>query len=162
MKKTILTILSLLLLLPAAALAANGSVTATNTAVNDDVMVITVTWLADSSTAAVTETTLADAGGTTITVNGWVFLAVTNPGTVSPTDNYDIYVDDQDGCDIFGAALENRDQVNSEQAVPTVGTTLLTLGRFVEGYLTFDVENNSTNAATGVVRIYYYRYRHNR
>jgi len=144
------------------AFGAADSVVGAVTAINHDVMCLTIDWTADSAAGAVTETTVADASGNTITVEGWVFMAVSNPGTPSPTDNYDIYVDDADGCDVFGAELEDRDQVTTEHTCPKMDNAYPADGRFVPSYITFDIENNSVNSATGVLKLYFYRYRHMR
>jgi len=119
--------------------------------VTDDVMLITVAWTADAA-GAVTSTVL------TPEIDGYVFLAVTNPGAVSPTDNYDVTLTDTDGVDVMGGTLANRDAVNSEAAVPLIATGTYD-ARFVDGGLTFDLTNNSVNSAGGVLKVYYYRYK---
>jgi hypothetical protein len=157
-----ISLILFVLLIPFMAWGAAGTVTCTTESINDEVGLITITWTADSGTAAVTNTVLSDASDNTITFNAWVFMAVSDPGTPSPTAAYDIYIDDENDCDIFAAELEDRSQTATEQAWVKVGSAYPAFGRFVDGYLKFDVENNSTNSATGVVRLYYYKYRKTR
>lgn len=82
-------------------------------------------------------------------------LAVTNPsgGATAPTDNYDITITDADGVDIFGGALNNRDEANSEQARPAIAT--LAGERLVDGVLTFNLSGNSVDSAAGVCKVYF-------
>ena len=49
--------------------------------------------------------------------SGYVVRAVTDPGALAPTDNYDIVVNDANSVDVMGGLLENRDTANSEQIV---------------------------------------------
>ena len=60
--------------------------------------------------------------GTTWPFNGRIERLVTNPGAAAPTDNYDVTIEDEDGVDVLGGVGANRDTVNSEQAVPVLGT----------------------------------------
>lgn len=125
------------------------SYTKTDRYVDETVRELTFSWTGDASDGTVPAT------ATTAAVNGYVFMAVTNPGSTAPTDNYDITLTDADGVDIFGAELSNRDTTNSEQAVPKIGSA--TYGsRYVNSVLTLNITGNSVVSATGVVRIYIY------
>ena len=85
----------------------------------------------------------------------YCFLAVTDPGTTAPTDNYDVALLDAYSCDVLGGALDNRDATASEQAVPIIGST--TGPRPIAGALTLTISNNSVNAATGKVAFFFSR-----
>ena len=136
----IATLIAVIIIAPTIALAA-GSVSQTWQPVTDDVTVLTFSWTADSSNGSVPATaTVSD-------VDAFVFMVVTNPGTTAPTDDYDITLTDEDGVDIMGGNLADRDEANSEQAV-------LTVTRFVSGTLTLNITNNSVNSATGTVAVY--------
>lgn len=87
-----------------------------------------------------------------ISMVGYVILAVTDPGTTAPTDDYDIELTDAYGCDVMGGELSNRDTANSEQAMPAVGSTYGP--RWVSGPVTLEITNNSVNSATGKVIVY--------
>lgn len=86
-------------------------------------------------------------------VDGYVVGAVTNPGATAPQDNYDITVTDGDGCDVFGAALNNRDTANSEYAIPKADGTNYA-ERWVSGILTMNLSGNNVDSATGVLKVY--------
>jgi hypothetical protein len=96
------------------------------------------------------------AKATPFNIDGWVMYVITNPGSTGPTDDYDITLTDDDGVDIMGGALLNRDITNSEQAAPLIATGYYR-DRYVSGPLTLTITNNSVNNATTVVTIYYRR-----
>jgi len=87
--------------------------------------------------------------------NAYVCLVVTNPGTTAPTDNYDITLTDEDGIDIMGGQLANRDTADSESAVPKIGTVYGC--RPIDGTITLNITNNSVNSATGTVKVWILR-----
>jgi hypothetical protein len=116
---------------------------------NERVVEYLITWTADSAAATVPAT------ATDTAIVGYVFMAQTNPGTTAPTDDYDITLTDADGIDVFGGELLNRDEANSEQTVPKVGSSVYG-SRFVNSVLTFNLSNNAVNSATGTVRVYVY------
>lgn len=122
-----------------------GSVTVAVSNVVSDVRLITYTWTADVSDGSVP----AQASPV---INGDVILVVTNPGTPAPTDNYDVTLTDEDGVDVMGGALADRDQSNSEQAKPIINSEAV--DRFVDGTLTLSISNNSVNSAQGVVKVW--------
>ncbi len=110
------------------------------------VTVVTFSWTGDSSNGSVPATASGN-------LNGFVFMIVTDPGTPSPTDDYDITLVDGDGEDILGAGGENRDTANTESLRPEIGGTAVD-SRFVDGGLTLNLSNNSVNSAIGEVKIY--------
>ena len=104
-----------------------------------------VTWeaAADGSVTSVASTS---------DIFGSVVLVVTNPGSTSPTADYDITLTDEEGCDILGAEGVDRSATVSEQVMPKIGSAYLP--RFVNSKLTLNIANNSVDSAGGVVLIY--------
>ena len=116
--------------------------------------VLTLSWTADAAAATVPDTSTTD--DITNQIKGlFLYMVVTNPGAVAPTDNYDITIEDTDGIDIMGGALQNRDQTNTEQAMPFVGASYAP--RPIGGTLTLKISGNSVNSATGTVKLYLIR-----
>lgn len=105
-----------------------------------------LSWTADAS-GNVTSSNIASCN-----VNGHVLFVVTKPGSTAPTDNYDLTIVDADGVDIMGGELANRDTVNSEQAMPKMGSSYGK--RFVKGGLILTVSNNAVASASGDVKLY--------
>lgn len=151
MKRLFITLLalSLLLMSPSGVWAAGTVTDAGKLKYSKNVSVLTYSWTADASAATVPAT------ASTIPIDGYVFMVVTNPGATAPTTLYDITLTDSDGVDIMGGELADRHTSNSEQAFPLMsGSTDFFGGRFVAGVLTLNVTNNSVNSATGTVVIY--------
>lgn len=145
-----LLIALVLLITPSLALAL-GTVTVTGpTKLESQVYTVTYTWTADAANGSVPAT----AGPS---VEGLVVMAVTDPGSTAPTDNYDITFTNPDGADVFGGELVDRDTSNTEQAAPLVGNSYGQ--RYVKGPLTLNITNNSVNSATGTVKVYVYSIR---
>jgi len=119
--KRMLALAIFTIILPISLLAAGASGTWTKTEIGDDMIVLTLPWTSDSATGAVSATT--DSTITAAIQGWWVIMGSTNPRARPnpPLDNYDIAVKDEDGVDIFGAKLENRDTLYSEQALPYIG-----------------------------------------
>lgn len=151
MKKILFMILALVLLSSAAAFAA-GSCTETVTPYKDGDWMITLTCTADSSNGSFPAISINNRGQT---IDGYVYMVVTNPGTTAPTDDYDITITDADGIDIMGGTLLNRDTANSEEAIPKIGNVYGS--RRVNGALTVNITNNSVNSAGIVIKIFGYR-----
>lgn len=128
---------------------AAGTVTQTDVKVYGNVRLLTFTCTADASAHTFPPT------ASTVDIDGFVFLVVTDPGTTAPTDDYDITLTDANGVDIMGGELLNRDESNSEQAVPLIDGVFGS--RYVKGVLTINISNNSVNSAVVVVKIFYYR-----
>lgn len=126
---------------------AGSSSTVTKTsAANDGTLKLIWDWVGDNANGSVPSAQTAD------TITGYVLLGETNPGAAAPTDNYDIVVTNEEGTDIFGGELMNRDTANNEQAVPLVGNAYGP--RFVNSKLTMTLTNNSVNSATGRLILY--------
>jgi len=88
-------------------------------------------------------------------IDGYVYMAVTDPGTPAPTASYDITITDANGADIMGGVLADRSATATEQAVPKIGA--LYGARRVNGAVTLKVTNSSVTAAAIVVKIFGYR-----
>jgi len=84
---------------------------------------------------------------TTNIYSGEIIRLVTDPGATAPSDDYDIYVYDEDGMDVLMAAGKDRDTVNTEQVLGT------SLGCVANDKLTFYVEN-AGNAKIGTIYLY--------
>ena len=113
---------------------------------------VEIDWVADDADGSVPDGVF-DATDTIDILGRYCILGITNPGTTAPTDNYDITVEDEYGCDIFGGQLLNRDSALSEQALPNVGGAYG--GRPCAGILTFKLSGNSVNDATGKCVLYF-------
>lgn len=110
------------------------------------VEVITIDWVADSAAATVPATEIPG-------VVGYLIKAVTNPGSVAPTDNYDITLVDPEGTvDSAQGKLIDRDTVNTEEVyfIVTGGP----VPPLLAGNYTFTLANNSVNSATGRCVLY--------
>jgi hypothetical protein len=90
-------------------------------------------------------------------IDGRILCVDTNPGpgAVAPQDDYDIYLKNDDGIDVMGGALTNRDTANSERALPLLGTTAHEA--VVEGCLTLSISGNNVADAIGTIKIYFLR-----
>lgn len=109
-----------------------------------------IDWVADDTNGSVPETDFSDF----MNLGWYCVLAVTDPDSgTAPTDNYDIEILDEYGCDIFGGELMNRDTANSEQAVPMLGSAYGT--RLCAGTWTFKLTNNAVNSAEGKCVLYF-------
>ena|SRR3990167_394107 len=108
---------------------------------NNSVSKLTWDWVADSANGSV------PTAQTTDTITGFVLFGETNPGSTAPTDNYDITITNEEGTDVFGGALMDRDTANNEQAMPAIGGGYGP--RFVNSKLTMTLTNNAVNSATG-------------
>ena len=110
---------------------------------------ILITWTADASDGSVPDTTIA---ATTYGLQGFRFYsATTDPGSTAPADNYDITLMDQDGVDVAGGLLMNRDASSSEGVFS--GLSSVYAFPYITGNLTFNLDNNSVNSATGTCRV---------
>jgi hypothetical protein len=131
---------------------AAGSVTVKEDNAYPDVDIITFTWTADAADGSIPNTTSSGyyPDGRRGKV-GYVSLVTTTPGTPAPTDNYDIALLDEDGVDIMGNSLDDRDTANPEQATPKIGTVYG--GRIMPGIMNLVISGNSVNSATGTVKV---------
>lgn len=135
---------------------AGSSVTATFSKIDtlyagtQGIVKVEIDWVADDTNATVPETDFSDF----MNLGWYCVLAVTDPDSVTaPTDNYDIEILDEYGCDVFGGSLTNRDAANSEQAVPKINSVYG--GRLCAGTWTFKLTGNSVNSAEGKCVLYF-------
>lgn len=126
-----------------------GTAIQSDVAIYDNVRVLTFICIADASANTYPVTTSKES------IDGYVFLVITNPGSPSPTASYDITLTDADGIDVMGGELANRHASDSEQAVPLIGEIYGT--RFVNGKITITITNNSVNSAETIVKVFYYK-----
>ena len=92
-------------------------------------------------------------------IRGWYCtFAITVPGGhtkypgIAPSA-HNIVIKDEYGVSIFGGGLDNRSTVESEQAVPAIGSGLGS--RLCFGTWTFEIENNTVENAVGFTRIFF-------
>jgi len=112
-----------------------------------------IAWVGDSGDGSVPETAF-DSTDTVDILGRYCALGVTVPDdTAAPSDNYDIEILDEYGCDIFGGELQNRDTANTEQAVPKIGNAYGT--RLCAGGMTFKLTNNTVGSAKGECILYF-------
>lgn len=150
MKKIIAAILCLILFGGPAYGA--GTCTESVSTYNDGDWMITFTCTGDATNGTFPATTTSFRGQD---INGYVYMVITDPGTTAPTDDYDITLTDSNGIDIMGGELLNRDETNTEQAIPKIDVVYGS--RRVNGALTLNISNNSVTAAQVVVKIFGYR-----
>lgn len=117
-----------------------------------DIFKLLIEWVGDASGGTVPQTAFS-ASDLKFLRGRYCVLAVTDPGSTAPTDNYDITIEDEYGVDVFGGSLTNRDTANSEQAIPQIGTGLAS--RLCGGTWTFKLSGNSVNSATGKLCLYF-------
>lgn len=112
-----------------------------------------------------TDDTTGSVAVTTRKIVGELIKIVTDPGSVAPTDNWDVVLTDEEGVDLSVhmddvaiAALIARDTANSEETYlpleDTAGTGRVAAWPVVCDKLTVTV-NNAGNSKTGQIIIYY-------
>ncbi len=149
MKRLFLALLLVLLLATSSFAVGTVAITYSNIFVDNQRTrtILTISWVADAAAATVPSTTIPYQVANRYNVMGWyLYSAETNPGSMAPTDNYDIVINDADSVDISGGLLANRDTANSE--IVNIGTSSHGYP-VVRGDLTFVLSNNSVNSATG-------------
>lgn len=129
-----------------------GTCTETFNAYRDGDWMVTLTCTGDATDGTYPATTVDFRGED---VNSYIYMVVTDPGTTAPTDNYDITITDANGIDIMGGELLNRDESNTEQAVPKIDS--IYGSRRVNGDMTVNISGNSVTAAQVVIKIFGYR-----
>lgn len=114
---------------------------------------VLIDWTSDSLTGAVS--------GTTQKIVGRLIKGVTDPGSATPSDNYDVNITDEEGVDVLAACsadLTNRDQSNTEEVYftlkDTAGTSNIAAFPVVCDKLTVAV-TNAGNSKTGQIILYY-------
>lgn len=110
------------------------------------------TWIAHTDGSVTAQTTTTEE--TNFIKGYYLCAAVTNPGGTAPADNYDLTVTNADSIDLFGGALANRDESNSEYAVPTIATGVKGCA-FVDGALTVNWSAVTTNSGNGTLKLFF-------
>ncbi len=95
---------------------------------------------------------------TTDRITGVILRVVFNPGSPTPTDNYDITLSDIDGIDILSGQGANRDTTTTEQICPGValydGTTTSVVPIAINGPLSMSI-TGAGSGAIGTIVIYF-------
>jgi len=93
---------------------------------------------------------------TTAIIHGYITEVITDPGATAPTDDYDITLTctTMGGLDLMGTALTNRDTTTTEVAVPYFSAQNIYGWSRVDGKITLNITNNSTNAGNGTVYVF--------
>lgn len=81
-------------------------------------------------------------------LNGYLQPVITNPGSVAPTDNYDIkiYHPSDSTADITGNTLADRDTANTEIGAVTISGSATPT--YLNGNYSLGITGNSVNSAT--------------
>lgn len=159
MKKILILTFLILSLAVANVMAAGSSATITFSKIDTPytgtygLVKVVIDWVADDGNGTVPQTDF-DATDSVDILGRYCILAVTDPDSgTAPTDNYDVEILDEYGCDIFGGKLTNRDTANSEQVIPSISSAYG--GRLCAGILTFKLTGNSVNDAEGKCVLYF-------
>ncbi len=169
--KRLIPIIMLLLLLPAIVFGGNSSETQTMVPVGTrgaGLWMWTITMTASDNSGAYSPFE------SDWDMDGLFLMAITNPGSHSPTDNYDINVLDVENSYVFGdtgafstatetagytptydGSLANRDRVTSERAIPLQNGNYTAVP--VNGKVTVYINNNSVNSAVIKLDIFHIR-----
>ena len=159
-KLIIIALLFLVMIFPAVLLTASTSwavdsmtVTSQNYK-NDNLRVIKIDWV--DSPALTMDSQFS---GIDSWIQGWyLFKAQTKPGAAAaqPDDDYDITITDAEGHDIMGGELANRDESNTEEAVPLIDSVYGPQPNISSWTIT--VSGQTTAAGTGEIYLFFARY----
>jgi len=116
---------------------------------------LTLSWTA-AANGSFTSYTISDAQMLKY-LKGLAYQAETNPGSTAPTAAYDITITNAGGNDIMGGALADRSATATERAAPVLASGT-EYPAAINGPLTLNITNNSVNAATGTVVLYWWYY----
>jgi len=138
-----------LAMLLALASSAGAAGTVVQTVTDDgDIRIVTMTWTGDASAGTLPSTAFSST--TMNSVRGWYLTqAITDPGATTPTDDYDIVLNDSSGLDLMSGNLADRDEANTEVAFPD------TITRPIDTTLTFVVSNTTKASGLGVTKFYF-------
>lgn len=168
MKRLISIIMLLLFLLPAVVFGGNSSETQANVPVGTRGAGL---WMWTITMTASTNSGVYSAFESDWDMDGLFLMAITNPGTVSPTDNYDINILDTENAYVFGdtgtfisnvtagytptydGSLANRDAETSERTLPLQNGNYTAVP--VNGKVTVYTSGNTMNEAVVELNIFY-------
>jgi hypothetical protein len=114
--------------------------------------VVQIDFVGDASTGSVPDTSL--------TISGYVYKVITNPGSTAPTANYDIVLGDAEDStlDALASALLNRHTTTTEQVYPKIAGTIGTVSSdsplLAPGTYTLGISGNSVASATGRILLF--------
>ena len=156
MKRLLLIIVLLAtMVFPAGVFAADAMVVTKFDYKGDNLRVIKIDWV--DSPALTLESQFS---GIDSWIEGWyLFKVQTVPGGVGvtqPDDNYDITITDAEGHDIVGGELANRDEANTEEAVPMIDLVYGPQPNISSWTIT--VSGQTTATATGEIYLFFARY----
>lgn len=83
---------------------------------------------------------------------GYIICVDTDPGTVAPTDNYDIAITNDLGIDLCGTSTLNRDTTTAERVRPLDANSLTSIEPAM-GTITVAVTNAGASAGDGTANI---------
>lgn len=134
--------------------AAGSSVTVASELFSGNIGVVTISWVADGSTAAVPSTDLSSYMGA---FNGWfLFKMDADVGSTAPTNLYDVTISNSMG-DITGGALTDLLAAGNQVNLMPLSADDYEIMVPVSSALTFALANNSVNSATGTIKLYFVR-----
>lgn len=148
MKSMFLAVLIILSVLLTSQVYAASSATEAWEAIGSEIDVVTISWTAHTDGSFTSYAIHSSPYYLGTRVKGCLFYVITNPGSVAPTDDYDITLLNSDGIDIAGGQLANRDTATSEDVK-------LTTARCVNGPLTVTISNNIVASATGTIILFF-------
>lgn len=155
MKKLISGVVLALTLLVASVSWASDSMTVTPYDYKDhNLRVIKIDWV--DSPALTMESQYS---GVDSWIQGWyLFKVQTKPGAAAaqPDDDYDITITDAEGHDVMGGELANRDESNTEEAVPKIDTVYGPQPNISSWTIT--VSGQTTAAGTGEIYMFFSQY----
>ena len=152
--KKITLLIPLLLLITTSAFAADAMTVTPYNYEGDNLRVVKVDWTDSPALTLESQSTGIDAW-----LNGWsLFKVQTKPGTAAaqPDDDYDITVTDAEGYDIMGGELINRDETNTEEAVPKIDAVYGPQPNISAWTIT--VSGQTAAAGTGEIYMFFSRY----
>ena len=124
-----------------------GTISVVQTKVNGAMKKITFTCVADAADGSFPATQ------TDFAINGYITKVKTIPGATQPTDNWDATLKDEDGIDVMGGQLADRDTANAEEKIPLIGGDVYG-ENFVDQKLTLAITGNSVNSANIEVEVF--------
>lgn len=89
---------------------------------------------------------------TTAKVSGYLVRCVTKPGATTPSDLYDLVIEDEDGVDILAGGGANRSNSSNEQICPLLSSVMPVSVR--KSTLTVKI-TNAGDSKTGTIILYF-------
>lgn len=142
MKRVVQFLILCMMFISANAFAAAGYATYVLQNVQDarDMQQLQFRWVGSTSDGTVPDKS------TTEVVHGWIVKVCTTI-SASATDNYDVYIEDNNGASLTGTQVENRDTTAAE-------CVTLTEKARVDSIITLDLDGNSDTSSGGTIDVY--------